>query len=149
MTTLWYLTHIAGFTMWVGGGLGAMFVGIRGRREDRAAQAIIVRLLTAIHRLVMLPGIFLTLVSGVALSIPAARAGAPSSWLMLMQLTGVLAAILVLFVSIPSLARLLRISPTGDSAPRFDSLRRRQAMSGMIAGMLGLLALIGGVFHKY
>ncbi len=149
MTTIWHLAHIAGFTMWVGGGLGAMFAGIRGRQEDRPAQAIIVRLLTAIHRLVMLPGILLTLASGVALSIPAARAGAPSSWLMLMQLAGVLAGILVLFVSIPSLARLTRIPPTGDSAPRFDSLRRRQSRAGMIAGMLGLLALIAGVLHKY
>lgn len=146
---LWHLAHIAGFTLWVGGGLAAMLVGIRGRQEDRAAQAIIVRLLTGIHRTLMLPGIGLTILSGGYLSIPAARAAAPSSWLMLMQVAGVIAAILVLFVSLPALSRLTRISPVGETAPAFDGLRRRVATSGMVAGTLGLLALISGVLHKY
>ncbi len=146
---LWHLAHIAGFTLWVGGGLAAMLVGIRGRQEDRAAQAIIVRLLTGIHRTLMLPGIGLTILSGGYFSIPAARAAAPSSWLMLMQVAGVIAAILVLFVSLPALSRLTRISPVGETAPAFDGLRRRVATSGMVAGTLGLLALISGVLHKY
>ncbi len=149
MTGLWYLAHIAGFTLWVGGGVGAMTVGLRGKKEDRAAQAIIVRLLAAIHRTVMLPGIVLTILSGGYLSIPASQAVSPSSWLMLMQVAGVLAAILVLFVSLPALAKLSRISPTGETAPVFDTLRKRQAMAGMIAGALGLIALLSGVFHKY
>jgi hypothetical protein len=147
--TLWYLAHIVGYVLWVGGGLAAMLVGIRGRQEDRPVQAVVVRLLGGIHRLVMLPGIALTLASGVALSIPAARAAAPTAWLMLMQGCGIVAGILVLFVSLPALARLQRIPPTGDTAPRFDALRRRQAMSGMIAGIFGALALLGGILHKY
>jgi hypothetical protein len=68
---------------------------------------------------------------------------------MLMQIAGVIAAILVLFVSLPTLARLTRIAPTGESAPLYDALRKRQAIAGMIAGVLGLLALLGGVLHKY
>ena len=146
----WYLAHIAGFTLWVGGGAAAMMVGIRGKQEDRAAQAIIVRLLAGIHRMLMLPGLVLTILSGGYLSVPASRAATqPSSWLMLMQITGVIAAILVLFVSLPALARLTRISPVGETAPAFDGLRKRVASSGMVAGMLGLLALIAGVLHKY
>jgi hypothetical protein len=145
----WYLAHIAGFTLWVGGGAAAMLVGIRGRQEDRAAQALVVRFLAGIHRTVMLPGIVLAVLSGGYLSAPAARTAQPTSWLMLMQITGVIAAILVLFVSLPTLARLIRISPTGETATIFDALRKRQAMSGMIAGILGLLSLIGGVLHKY
>jgi Predicted integral membrane protein (DUF2269) len=147
--TFWYLAHIAGFTLWLGGGLAGMLVGIRGRKEDRPTQAVIVRLLAGIHRSIMLPGIILTIISGGVLSVPAAQAGAPSSWLMLMQVCGVFAAILVLFVSLPTLGRLTHLSPTGESASRFDALRKRQAMAGMIAGALGLLALIGGVLHKY
>jgi hypothetical protein len=68
---------------------------------------------------------------------------------MLMQIAGVLAAILVLFVSLPTLAKLTRISPTGETAPVFDVLRKRQSMAGAIAGFLGLIALLSGVFHKY
>jgi uncharacterized membrane protein len=145
----WYLAHIAGFTLWVGGGAAAMLVGIRGRREDRATQPLVVRFLAGIHRTVMLPGIVLTVLSGGYLSAPAARTAAPTSWLMLMQITGVIAAILVLFVSLPTLARLNRVSPIGETAPIFDALRKRQAMSGMIAGILGLISLISGVLHKY
>ena len=147
--TIWHLAHVAGFVLWLGGGLAGMLVGIKGRAEDRPTQAVIVRLLAGIHRVVMFPGIILTVVSGGALSVQAANSGTPSSWLMLMQITGVIAAILVLFVSLPALGRLNRIPPTGDTAPRFDALRKRQAMSGMIAGMLGLIALIGGVLYKY
>jgi hypothetical protein len=97
----------------------------------------------------MLPGIVLTIISGGYLSIPAARAASPSSWLMLMQITGVIAAILVLFVSLPTLARLSRISPVGETGPAWDTLRRRVASSGAVAGTLGLMALIAGVLHKY
>lgn len=147
--TIWYLAHIAGFTLWLGGGLSAMLVGIRGRREDRATQAVIVRLLAAIHRVVMFPGIILAVASGGALSPQAANNGQPSSWLILMQIAGVLAAILVLFVSMPTLSRLTRTPPTGETAPRFDSLRARLAASGAIAGTLGLVSLIAGVLHKY
>ena len=43
--TPWYLAHIAGFTLWLGGGLAAMTVGIRGRAEDRPTQAVVVRML--------------------------------------------------------------------------------------------------------
>ena len=145
----WHLLHIAGFTLWLGGGLAGMYIGIRGRREDRAAQGLIVRMLAGVHRSVMFPGIILTLGSGIPLSIPAARAAAPSAWLMVMQGLGVIAAILVLFVSLPTLARLERVSPTGDTAPAFDALRKRQAMAGMIAGLLGAISLVAGVLHRY
>ncbi len=147
--TLWHLAHIAGFTLWLGGGLAAMVVGIRGRAEDRPTQAVVVRLLDAVHRQLLLPGIVLTLASGVYLSIPAARASAPSAWLIIMQATGLIAAILVLFVSLPSLARLTRLSPSGETGPLFDAFRKRQRIAGSIAGGLGLIALLAGVFHKY
>ena len=147
--TFWHLAHILGFTLWLGGGLAGMLVGIRGRAEDRPAQALIVRLLHGIHRVLMLPGIALTIASGFYLSVPAAKAGMPSSWLMVMQLAGVIAALLVLFVSLPALGRLTRISPVGDTAPLFDALRKRGARAGMIAGGLGLISLLAGVLHKY
>lgn len=147
--TLWYLAHVLGFTLWLGGGLAAMLIGLRGRAEERAAQALIVRQLHGIHRVLMLPGIVLTIASGFYLSVPAAKAGQPSSWLMAMQLAGVIAALLVIFVSLPALGRLKRLSPVGDTATLFDALRRRQARAGMIAGNLGLISLLAGVLHKY
>ena len=46
-------------------------------------------------------------------------------------------------------ARLGRTNPTGQTAALFDALKKRQAIAGSIAGTLGLLALLGGVFSKY
>jgi hypothetical protein len=147
--SLWYLAHILGFTLWLGGGLAGMVIGLKGRAEERAAQALIVRQLGYIHRILLLPGVILTIASGFYLSIPAARQASPSAWLYVMQLTGVIAAILVIFVSLPTIGRLERLSPLGETAPRFDALRKRQAVAGMIAGNLGILALLAGVFTKY
>jgi uncharacterized membrane protein len=147
--TLWHFAHILGFVLWLGGGLASMMIGIRSRREDRAGWPLVARLQLMLHRILISPGILLAVVSGGYLSAAAAREGAPSSWLMLMQVAGVVAALLVLFVSMPTVTRLARMSPTGETATLFDALRRRQGMAGMIAGNLAMLALIGGVFHKY
>jgi hypothetical protein len=88
--------------------------------------------------------------SGLYLSSAAMKTNpSPSVWLILMQGAGVVAALLVFFVSLPTSARLSRINPVGEGATLFDALRKRQATVGSIAGTLGILALIGGVFNKY
>ena len=46
--SIWYLAHIAGFTMWLGGGLAAMMVGLQGKREDPSAQPLVVRMLRSL-----------------------------------------------------------------------------------------------------
>ncbi len=146
---LYYLAHILGFTLWLGGGFASTVLGIRSRKEDRSALEVLLRLQRAFQANLMLPGILLTLFSGIYLSLPAARAAQPSSWLMVMQGCGLLAALLYFFVGRPTSARMMRISAFGETAPLFDALRNRAATVGMITGMLGLLALIGGVLHKY
>lgn len=146
---LYYLAHILGFTLWLGGGLASMVLGIRSRKEERGSLEALFRIQREIQAKLMLPGILLTLASGIYLSLPAARAAFPSAWLMLMQGAGIFAALLYFFVVRPASLRMQRISPTGDTAGLFDALRKRAAMGGMMAGILGLLALLGGVLHKY
>lgn len=149
MTTVFVLAHILGMVVWVGAALGSMFIGIRGRQEERVIQGAVTRLQATLHRFLIGPGIVLTLLSGVYLSIPAAGAPSPSAWLMVMQVAGVLSGALMLFVSGPTARRLSRIDPTGPQAPLWDHLRRRQGVAGMIAGTLALLALVSGVLGKY
>lgn len=67
----------------------------------------------------------------------------PSPWLMLMQGAGLVGALLVLFVSVPTSNRLAKVNPV-DSAELFDAVRRRQAIAGTLAGTLALLALVAG-----
>lgn len=144
-----YFAHIFGFTLWMGGGLASSVIGKRAMSEDRANVDTLVRTLRGIQGGLMLPGVILTLLSGIYLSMPRMQTGALTAWLMLMQLCGILAALLFFFVVRPTTARLANMSAVGENAGRFDALRKRAAMAGMIAGILGLLAMIGGVMHKY
>ena len=37
MNHFWLFVHLLGFTMWLGGGLAAMFIGIAAKAEDRSS----------------------------------------------------------------------------------------------------------------
>ena len=63
---------------------------------------------------------------------------------MLMQGAGLVAALLTLFIALPTAAKLSRMDPVGETARYFDELRQRQRIVGSISGMLGLLALFSG-----
>ena len=66
-----------------------------------------------------------------------------SAWLMVMQGAGLVAALITLFVALPTAIRLGRLDPAGAQAAYFDELRTRQKVVGMIWGVLVLLALVG------
>jgi Predicted integral membrane protein (DUF2269) len=149
VTTIVLLGHILGMVLWVGAALASMMIGIRGRQEERAIQGAVTRLQAMLHKVLIGPGIVLTLLSGFYLSVPAAGAAFPSAWLMVMQVCGTFSGLLMLFVSGPTARRLSRIDPAGPQAPLWDHLRKRQGVAGMIAGTLALLALVSGVLAKY
>ena len=70
-------------------------------------------------------------------------------WLILMQGAGVVGALLALFISVPTAAKLTRLDPVGQTAAYFDELRQRQRIIGSIAGTLGLAALLGGAMTRF
>ncbi|HTY04893.1 MAG TPA: hypothetical protein VMC86_00085, partial [Gemmatimonadales bacterium] len=59
---------------------------------------------------------------------------------------GLVGALLVLVVVVPTAAKLGRLSadPRGDLPETFTALRRRQVIFATISGTLGLIALFGG-----
>jgi hypothetical protein len=143
---LWFFIHYVGTALWLGGGLAGMLIGIRSRRESPAAQGAVVRLQGALHQLVISPGAGLTVISGIFLTMQTMALGnaAPGGWLMVMQVGGMLGALLTLFVGLPTAARLARCEPEGPTAPLFNQLRRRQAQVGTLSGTLGWIALVAG-----
>ncbi len=156
MIRVWLFLHLLGFVMWLGGGLAGMVIGIRGRREDRAHAAAIARLQAALHKVLISPGAVLTVLSGLVLTFKVypgadnalAEVGA-NHWLILMQAAGLIAALLTLLIGLPTVSRLARIEPTGDTAALFDELRQRNALVSSISGTLGLVALIAGaMLHR-
>jgi len=149
MRHLWLLLHLAGQSLWVGGAIAAFIMGVTGRRESRAALATVARLQAAVQQLVNGPGAMITALSGIALTFDLQGSlSAPSPWLMLMQIAGLLAAALVFFVAWPTARQLSRVDPVGSTAVLFDALRRRQAIVSSIAGVLAVLSLVAGAMGR-
>jgi hypothetical protein len=145
---LWLFLHILGFTLWIGGALAAMVAGIAGRREDRAGLATVARTQAALQKILVAPGALLAVLSGLMLtfaktSLRGGEAGF-SLWLVLMQGAGIVGALLVLMVGLPTAAKLARLDPEGPGAAYFDELRQRQRVVGSVAGVFALAALVGG-----
>lgn len=150
MNRTWLFIHLLGFTVWIGGALSAMFAGIAARGEDRAGLGAVVRAQAAIYRMLVLPGAALTVLSGLVLTFRVTGAYASANtWLIVMQGTGILAALVVLMVDVPTMARIGRIDPTGPHAAAFDELRSRHKVIASIAGALALIALLAGAMIRY
>jgi hypothetical protein len=145
---LWLFLHILGFTLWIGGALASMVAGIAGRREDRAGLGTVARTQAAVQKILVAPGALLAVLSGLMLtfamtSLRGGEAGF-NLWLVLMQGAGLVGALLVLMVGLPTAAKLARLDPEGPGAAYFDELRQRQRVVGSVAGVFAFAALVGG-----
>jgi hypothetical protein len=147
---IWLFLHFFGQVLWLGAGLGSMVYGIVGKKEPAAVLAAIARGQVAVHKLLIGPGAFLMILSGVMLSLRmygSAMSGmAPTVWMMVMQGAGLLGALIVLAFGMPTIARLGRVSPEGPTAPLYQAIRRRHVAISIVSGTLGLLALVAASF---
>jgi hypothetical protein len=148
----WLFLHLLGFTMWLGGALASMVAGIAGKREDRAGLGAVARTQTAVHKTLIAPGALLTVLSGLILTFSVAgRTGELvgfNLWLVIMQGAGIIAALLVLLIGLPTAAKIARLDPTGPGARFFDELRQRQKIVASVAGVFGLAALVAGAMVR-
>jgi hypothetical protein len=149
---VWLFLHLLGFTMWLGGGLGAMVTGIASRREDRAGLGAIARAQAAVYKAIIAPGAILAVLSGLILTFSVSgRMGdlaGVSVWLVVMQAAGLIGALLVLLIGLPTAAKLGRLEPQGPGAAFFDELRTRQRIVGSVSGTLALVALMAGALVR-
>jgi hypothetical protein len=147
---IWLFLHFFGQVLWLGAGLGSMVYGIVGKKESGAVLGAIARGQVAVHKLLIGPGAFLMILSGVMLSLRmygSAMSGmAPTVWMMVMQGAGLLGALIVLAFGMPTIARLGRVSPEGPTAPLYQAIRRRHVAISIVSGTLGLLALLAASF---
>jgi hypothetical protein len=148
VSRLWLFLHLLGFVLWMGGGIASMFAGIAAKSEDRACLGAVARAQSAVQRIVIGPGALLTVLSGLMLTFAMTGMAGVSVWLMVMQGTGLVAALLTLFVGVPTASRLARLDPTGPDGAYFDELRNRQKVVGLVWGVLALVALVGGAMVR-
>jgi len=152
MIRLWLFLHLLGFTMWLGGGLATMVAGIAGKREDRTGLGAIARAQAAVHRALVAPGALLAVLSGLILTFSVSGTTGElvgfNLWLLVMQGTGAVGALLVLLIGLPTAAKLSRLDPSGPGAAYFDELRQRQRVVGSVSGTLALVALVAGAMVR-
>ena len=152
MIQFWLFLHLLGFTMWLGGGLASMVAGIAAKREDRAGVGAIARAQAAIHKAIIAPGAILVVLSGLILTFSVAgRTGELvgfNVWLIVMQGAGLVGALMVLLIGLPTAAKLARLDPMGQGAAFFDELRQRQKIVASVSGMLALVALVAGAWVR-
>lgn len=145
MNRAWTFLHLLGFTMWLGGAIASMVVGVAARQEERSGLGAVVRAQTKLTKIAIAPGALLTVLSGIILTFQlGGELAGFSLWLLVMQVAGVIAALITLLIALPTAARLGRLDPTGESARYFDELRARQRIVASIAGTFGLVALLAG-----
>ena len=152
MIQFWLFLHLLGFTMWLGGGLAVMAAGIAAKREDRAGLGAIARAQAAAHKAIIAPGAILVVLSGLILTFSVSgRTGELvgfSVWLVVMQGAGLVGALLVLLIGLPTAAKLARLDPMGPGAAFFDELRQRQKIVASVSGVLALVALVAGAWVR-
>jgi len=143
---LWLFLHLLGFTLWLGGAIAAMIMGIAAKREDRHGLGAVVRAQASLMRVAIAPGAILAVLSGLILTFQLTGGDLPgfSIWLVIMQGTGIVAALLTLLISLPTATKLSRLDPLGEAASYFDELRQRQRIVASISGTFGLIALFAG-----
>jgi hypothetical protein len=142
----WLFLHLLGFTLWLGGAIAAMIMGIAAKREDRHGLGAVVRAQASLMKVAIAPGAILAVLSGLILTFQLTGGDLPgfSIWLVIMQGTGIVAALLTLLISLPTAAKLSRLDPVGEAAGYFDELRQRQRIVASISGTFGLIALFAG-----
>ena len=148
MSRLWLFLHLLGFTLWLGGAIAAMIMGIAAKREDRHGLGAVVRAQASLMKVAIAPGALLAVLSGLVLTFQITASGGDlvgfNLWLVIMQGAGLVAALLTLLIALPTATKLSRLDPAGETARYFDELRQRQRMVGSLSGTLGLVALFAG-----
>ena len=150
MIRFWLFLHLLGFTMWLGGGLASMVAGIAAKREDRAGLGAIARAQAAAQKAIIAPGALLVVLSGLILTFSVSgqtgELAGFSIWLVVMQGAGLVGALIVLLIGLPTAAKLARLDPTGQGAAFFDELRQRQRIVASVSATLALVALVAGAW---
>ena len=146
--TLARVLHVLGFSVWLGAALTFMIFGPAAKKASLESWAHTWRTLAVLQRVVVAPACAVATVTGVLLTMAAARRGSElgsATWLMLMQGFGLAAALLTLGVATPLANRMAvlaaRSLEKGEREPLAERVRSRLALTGSVSGLFMLVAL--------
>lgn len=143
--------HVIGIALWLGGGAAALLLAGAAGRAAGAGRLDRLGLLSRTYGMTVAPGALLATVSGVALVMLASgqglgsRLGAPAA--LGMEVLGLVAGLLEIFVTFPAAQRLGRVAAAAEpaEAPRAgERLRRRVAiLLGVTLPLVAVATLLG------
>lgn len=139
--------------MWLGAGMASMIAGVVAKRFAPAERLAVYRAVGAVHRGLILPGSIAATLSGFALAGPMMAHGGMATlgrWLQIMIGAGLVGAVLVATISVPTASKLgrLELDARGELPEAFARLRKRQVIGASIAGGMAILALIAGTILR-
>jgi hypothetical protein len=148
MSTFVRFLHWAGFSIWLGAQLTFMVWVPLSRTVALEPWAHVWKTLAKLQRWVVAPSAVVATLTGFALTMQLAsreREAAGAAWLVGMQVTGVLAAILALALVAPLSNRMGWIAEQsladGAKHPAAETVRTRLALAGTVTGLFILAAI--------
>jgi hypothetical protein len=146
--------HWLGFAVWLGAGMTFMVWGPLSKQAPLPAWAHVWETLGRVQQYIVAPACAVATVTGVALSMQyAQRPGASmgATWLVLMQVLGLLAGVLTLAVATPLANRMAYLAvlsvEKGEKDPRADRVRARLALVSSVSGAMILVTLYFAANH--
>lgn len=146
------LAHFLGMSLWIGGAVAIVVVERAVAVWSTPDRARALPLLAKLHAYVIAPGAIITTVSGVLITMSMVNRGMSAAMarpgIVVMQAAGMLAAVLAVFVGVPTANRLaVRASmlAAGENPPVIVALQRRQTIVSSIATFLVVVSLIFAV----
>ena len=151
MTVIWAFLHEVGFLLWLGGGFSAIVVLGALSRLDTAGLGGVTRVVLALHRWLLGPGVLITTASGLFLAFGMYRIegvaegglSASGTWVLVMITSGLLAAIIAIIAVLPDASHLARLDPSGDAQLQRALLQRLRRRTWLMTA-LAALAWLGG-----
>ena len=140
--------HVLAMAVWIGGLFAGLVIAGQGRTQTGLARQSSYGLLGKVYSIVIGPAVLITIVTGIALTmsmaqrVGSAAMGHPRVWVM--QAAGLLAAVLALFVELPSASSLARLAGSldeGATSPAFERLQRRLSMVTQLVAALFVVAI--------
>jgi len=144
--------HAAGYSVWLGASLAFMVFGPAARKAPLASWAHTWITLAKVQRALVAPAAGVATVTGILLTMALAKAQfdlGSATWLMVMQGTGLVAAIITVVFATPLVNRMARLAERslekGEMDPAAERVRKAIALTSSISGVLMLVALYFGV----
>lgn len=144
--------HLAALSVWLGALVAAMVVSGAVEEEDGFTRASVYRILGSVHTAIIAPAAFVTVLSGLLLTVGMLTQGDGSSshgtGIVVMEATGLLAGMVGLMVVLPISTRTARQAvpdEKGNLPESIASLTRRQWVASSITLALILVSYFFGV----